>query len=496
MWATKKTLWAWLLIGTMATTVNADNVNGANDQPTSNPASAEPAPPAASRRQLPAAGPRGQSFAGSKPQAGRPASTPGRVASPSDSATPPAQMIPTPSASTVAGKPSAGKAAATAATLQRHEVSNEEKEILVTQALDELTTLRIQEKPIGEAIQILSDNTGIPIEFDRFVLGCLPYGTKTMISATIPNQPLRTSLTALLNPLACQFKQTQAKLVISPRPALFRIGRRAAWEEVTLIERLYAKPWSKELSNSLKFQFQGMSAAEATAARQKIDTLADSIGAGSAANVLDLACDQNGWAWHPEKDILVICTKTRQVEMQLQRLISVQYTNMQLKDVLLDLAQQSGMVLKMEPGVLAMLPAQQTERYRLMLENVTVRQAFEVISGETGLGYAIEGDGIRITLSSTATTQASGNNGPIATKSTNPAVGTVPVPGIPGATWFIREQDLSPSVNQARIEYIQQVGKQLQAALSSTNPSSTANPSANVTANATDAAAEPTITTP
>jgi hypothetical protein len=356
----------------------------------------------------------------------------------------------------------AARAAAKAAALARPDTSDDDKEILVIQALDDLTTLKIEEKPITEAIRLFSESTGVPVAFDRFVLGCLPYGSKTVITATIQNQPLRESLMALLKPLACKFVQERAKLVIQPRPALFRIGRRATWEEVGLIERLYATPWSKALGDSLKFQFQDMSAADAAANRQKIYQLAGSVGAGFAARVLDLSCDQYGWAWHPEKDTITICTKLRQVELQMQRLVSVQYSGVQLKDVLLDLAQRAGLLLKMEPGVLVSLPSQQLERYRLTLENVTVRQAFELVAGETGLGYVIEADGIRITPSTTSPPALTAESGTtISTKSANPVVGTVPIPGMPGGEWFVREQDLPAGVNRARIEYLKKVGEKL-----------------------------------
>ncbi|MBI4580283.1 MAG: hypothetical protein HY718_11310, partial [Planctomycetes bacterium] len=323
----------------------------------------------------------------------------------------------------------------------------DEKEILVVQALDQPTNLTIQDMPICDAMRLLAEKTGVPIEFDRFVLGCLPYGSKTLVTAKIENQSLRDSLGALLRPLACKYGLIEGKVVIQPRPALFRICRRATWDEVTLIEKLYATDWSKALADSLDFQFQDMSAADSDANRKKFYELAESVGAGHAARVLELATHQYGWQWHPEgPKTVVFCTRTRQVELQLQRLISAQYSEVQIKDVLLDLAGRAGLLLKMEPGVLASLPTQQAERFRMHVENVTIRQAFELIAGETGLGYFIEPDGIRITANTVAAGSASSSEETAARTvqalRANSIVGQITVPGENGPTFFIREQDL------------------------------------------------------
>lgn len=342
----------------------------------------------------------------------------------------------------------------------------DEKEIKARQALDRPCSLKVQNQPITEAIRLLSESAGVPIEFDRFVLSCLPYGTRTQITATIQHQPLRDSLTALLRPLACKYGMDRDKIVIQARPALFRICRRATWEEVALIEKLYSVPWNRQLADTLEFQFMDMPSDAAEANRQKIIATAESIGSGSFARVLDIACDQFGWVWHPEGGTVAICTRVRQVERSMGRLVTVRYSEIQLKDVLLDLCQRAGILLKMEPGVLTALPAHQSERFRLTLENVSIRQAFELVAGETGLGFVIEPDGIRITPSTSGPLAGSrpgeGDTAALTlTKSANPVVGQVPIPGLDGAVWFIREQDLPPDVNRMRLQQLKLAGERI-----------------------------------
>ena len=356
-----------------------------------------------------------------------------------------------------------------AGTVTPAEPAPDEKEILIVQALEQPTSLNIQDVPIVDAVRLLSEKTGVPIDFDRFTLGCLPYGSKTLVTARIQRQPLRESLIALLRPLACKFVQEGDRLVIQPRPAMFRICRRATWEEVSLIQKLYSTPWSKALADSLQFQFQDMSEADTLASRKKLYELADSVGAGHSARVLEYASQQYGWEWHPEgPNTVSFCTRTRQIELQLSRSVSAQYSEAQLKDVLLDLAGWAGVLLKLEPGVLASLPTQQAERFHLTLENVTIRQALELIMGQTGLGYFIEPDGVRITASSFGG-GASSSPSAEPTVRVNPIVGQITIPGANGTSYgfYIREQDLSPDINELRLLKVKQCVPQLRAVLMS-----------------------------
>jgi len=352
--------------------------------------------------------------------------------------------------------------------------SDDSKEILIVQALEQPTSLRIEDAPIGEAIRLLSEKTGVPIEFDRFILGCLPYGSRTMVTATIENRPLRESLTALLNPLAAEYVLQTDKLVIQPRPALFRICRRATWDEVALIQKLYSTPWSRALADSIEFQFQDMSTSDAAASREKIYRLADSVGAGPAARVLELACKQYGWEWYPEGKTIAICTNTRQVERQLQRTVTAQYNEVQLRDVLLDLVvNRAGLELKLEPGVLASLPTHQVERFRMTLENVTVHQALQLVAAETGLAFFVETDGVRFAAGTFAgagsSTASSTDPAAAAVLRTNPIVGQITIPSENGSTisFFLREQDLPPDVNQLRQQYLRHASNAMRETLSS-----------------------------
>jgi len=282
-----------------------------------------------------------------------------------------------------------------------------------------------------------------------------------------------------LNPIALKYAVNKDRLVIKPRPALARLCRRATWDELATIEMLYGNPWSGELAKSLSFRFQGMPSADTKANGRRILDLAESIGTGSAAEVLEDACLQYGWCWHPDGKDIAVTPKTQQIERQLSQLVSVEYSGIQLRDVLLDLVGKSGTMLKMDPGVLASLPVHQTQRFKLSLQNVSIRQALELIAGETGLGYFIEPDGVRITANPYANPETEDTEereataqATVAALRADPLVGTINIPGKDGTSYsfFIRASDLPDKVNALRQARIQEAADQIQKALQATQP--------------------------
>ena len=354
------------------------------------------------------------------------------------------QPAASPSATPAAGSGAAGQADARA----------EEFEVTIIQALDQKIDFDVSNAPLRQAVQDLSDKTGIPIEIDRGTLELLPYGSKTILSATIQGRSLREGLIGLLRPIGLEFAVRGGKLMIGPTRLLRRIVRRATWEELRAIESLSTRPFSKELFDSLKFQFQDAGTGEGESNRQTLLRLAATVGAGSAGEVLEHACSQYGWAWYPEGDRIAVLTKAKQVDRQLETRVSLQYAQISLRDALLDLASRAGVLLQLEPGVLTKLPPQTGESLSLFIENATVRQALEVVTGLTGLGYFIEPDGIRFAANSLAASANPAGSVEAAVRAlrTNSIVGQITIPGRDGTSFafFIREDDLPPEVNEMR----------------------------------------------
>lgn len=346
----------------------------------------------------------------------------------------------------------------------------EELEVLIIQALDQPTDLDVEDVPIRRALQQLGENTGIPIALAAGTTDVLPYGAQTRLSATIEDRPLRESLTALLQPLGLTFAPTKERVLVKPTAPLERLCRRATWDDLAILETLTTHPFSEELFASLAFQFQDTSADDASANRRKLIEVAASVGAGTAAEVLEHACGQLGWTWYPSGEVIAVLTQTRQVERQLETRVSLRYAQVSLTEALTDLANRAGVLLRFDPGVMNTLPPQTAERFSLTMENATVRQALEVIAGETGLGYFIEPEGVRVSntqLHTTSATPSSPDNLAVQAEVTaqataaalrsNSIVGQLTFPMPDGSTFsfFIRHNDLPPEVNQMRESKIQ-----------------------------------------
>ena len=358
------------------------------------------------------------------------------------------------------------------------EPEEDSTEISIIQALDQNTDLEVSDIPIREVIQQLADKTGLPIEIESGTLPLLPYGSRTTLSATIVSQPLKESLTALLQPIGLTYEVQKERLLIKANKHLARIVGRATWKELETLEMLYQLTWSEELFDSLKFQFQDSPAADLETNRETLRRLANAVGEGTTAEVLELACDQYGWAWYPTDEFISIVTKTRMVEQQLQKRVSLKYVHKTLSEALLDLVKRAGVLLRMDPGVMASLPPQTAERFTLSIENASIRQALEIISGETGLGYFIEPDGVRLTTSSFALPSAEGTNSSdaaadataratVAALRSNSIVGQITVPTDNGSSFsfFVRENDLPPEVNEMRKAKIRSAVNQIRQSL-------------------------------
>jgi hypothetical protein len=353
---------------------------------------------------------------------------------------------------------------------------DDESDIRIIQALDKQINLNVADAGIRDVVQQISAAAGVPIELEPAALDLLPYGSKTLLTATVEHRPAREVLTRLLRQLGLAFRAEKTKVLIVPTEPLRRIARRATWEELGLLEKLSSTPWSKELFDSLQFQFQDARAGYADANRERLWELAGAVGVGTGAEVLEHACDKYGWCWAPSGNVITILSKTRQVEKFLNKRVTVRYNQTSVERALLDLANQAGVLLQIDPGALASLPAQTADRFTLSLENQTVRQALEVIAGQTGLSYSIEPSGVRIAANTTTAPSATDitTAAELAAKAarSNSVVGQITIPNPDGTSFsfFIRENDLPAEVNKMRTAKIKGIIKQFEQALSAEQP--------------------------
>jgi type II secretory pathway component GspD/PulD (secretin) len=346
----------------------------------------------------------------------------------------------------------------------------------ITQALDKRISLTLTDLVIREAVQQLSDAAGVPIGIEEGTVDLLPSGSRTLLTVKVDGQPLREVLKELLRQLGLTYRTERNGLTISPTEPLRRIARRATWEELALLAKLASTPWSKELFDSLQFQFQDARAGYADANRERLWELAGAVGVGTAAEVLEYACEKYGWCWAPSGNVIAILSRTRQVEKLLNKPVNVSYTQVSVEQALLDLARKAGVLLQFDPGAVSTMRPQMSELFTLTMENGTIRQALEVIAGQTGLSYFIEPTGIRIAASTVASSPATdiAAAAELAAKAarSNSVIGQLTIPNPDGTSFsfFIRENDLPPEVNKMRQAKIRKIIDQLRRNLAAEQP--------------------------
>ena len=337
--------------------------------------------------------------------------------------------------------------------------ASDDHEIRAVLALDGRIDVRVEDQPLAQALQKMSEQADIPILLTSQSARYLPYGWQTRVSASIQDCTLREGLTALLRPLGFFFAATPEGIAVEPRPQLRRMGRRPTWDDLDTLAPLLRKDYSEALFDELQLQFRDIPAADGDANRRSLRERANAVGSGTMVEVLEHACDEQGWTWYPDGARIVVLPKTRQIERQLDKRISLRYTHIHLTSALADLADQAEVLIRFDPGVLADLPPQTTERFSLSIENATVRQALEVIAGETGLSYVIEQDGLRITRPPAATGVATASpdstadvQAAVAAMRTNAIIGQLTFPMDDGTSFslFIRENDLPHDVDTLR----------------------------------------------
>ena len=342
-------------------------------------------------------------------------------------------------------------------------------ETLVEQALDAPVELNVQELALTKAFEQIAEQTGVSVRISDDVLALLPYGANTKVNAEMRGISLRQGLDELTGALGLCFVVIDRGLEVLPRPALQRIGRRATWSELDLLNQLAhtnvsADPAALDrLEQQIQFRIEGVNQPWS-----KLRPALGRVGAGSLDDVLTVACDGLDWVWHPEDKVLVVLTKTQQLERQLEQVVALRESHQPLVQVLQAIGDQIGAPVRLEPAVVAQLPVQITEDFSLYVENKTARQVLDLIAGTAGLAYHLDADQVLFTLPGQAAAMTTKPTSTRQRMRSDPYVGKFILPGADGVQieLLIRESDLDPEVNALRLRYLERANQAIKDALS------------------------------
>lgn len=334
----------------------------------------------------------------------------------------------------------------------------------VALAMDrKLPQLSLSSMEIPDALAEIGRQASVKIAMTDAAAELLPWGRHTKIAdLSVRQASLREILPQVLDPLGMTYVVGEDGIVVSASEPLARVNRRATWEELKLLRECNQTPYASQALAGLDIQYRLTSKVDAP---KMLERQLDRAGQGSLAQILEVACGSLGWVWLPEDKSIVIRTREAQIANQLSRRLSVKYTNTALSKILNDLASRADVAIFFEPGMMLKLPRSTAQNCTLLMEQGTIRQAFELLAAETGIEYQVSRDGISVGLS-----EAIAGDGAHSAARRSPYVGKITIPGKDGSfaiDFLLSSEDLPPDILEYREQiiedYVERARPELQA---------------------------------
>lgn len=275
---------------------------------------------------------------------------------------------------------------------------------LINEALDKPIKMDIN-ATLPQAIDQIGDKTGVRIQVQSSVWDLLPWGRDTNITVKIDNQTLRQALDAITRKLGLNFVLTEEAVELRPMPALRRLARRATVQELNALNLLRSnllglstdQPTVDQLLDAVDQRLEDLKSGLA------IDNRASNVFApnqivpvarnATLAGALESLVNNTRATWYPWGKSIVIISKVDEVGNQLSKTITIRYNGVDLSQVLMELSQRAGVPFDVQPGAIQEI-SPQFRSIRLFLDDASIKQALDAISGFTGLSYSVNEKGV------------------------------------------------------------------------------------------------------
>lgn len=279
---------------------------------------------------------------------------------------------------------------------------------LLNEALDKIYPLEAASTtPLPIVMKAIGEQTGVRIEASPAVWELLPWGDQTTVSFKIEGKTLRDALDAIARKLGLIVVLREQAVELQPMPALTRLGRRSSVQELAALDLLAStpaalgseRPTVRQLLEAVDLKLENLKstyaienrAADAARADQQIFVPRNA----SLMDALEALVKETRATWYPWGKSIVIIPKEDQVRGQLNKTITIRYNGVDVSQVLAELSQRAAVDFTIEPGAIQRVP-NEFRTIRLLLDNVTIRQALENLAGFTGLGYVVNENGVYI----------------------------------------------------------------------------------------------------
>jgi hypothetical protein len=333
-------------------------------------------------------------------------------------------------------------------------VSLADMRALIEQALDEPAAITLDNITLGDAIAVLTDQTGVTLRMPPDVMALVPHGDQTLIrEVQIANMPLRQGLVELFGPLGMTFVVHDAYVEIVPKEALRCLARPATWVELDALVELSAMQPGIDAEAMAQLQSKIQFLVPVPNGWSILSGAVRSVGAGPGDEVLTIACDKLGWGWCLSDQHIVVESREQQIRRQLEQPISLRMNNRPLFEILQELGDRTNVPVRAEPGALAALPLHIQKNFSVNVRNQRAEHVIEAICAETGLGYLLEPGGVL--LYHPTATGGPATDDPKATTNVSmadPYIGKLVVPLEDGTSmeWLIRQSELPEDLRDMR----------------------------------------------
>lgn len=317
-------------------------------------------------------------------------------------------------------------------------------EIALQRRLDQPFTSKIDGVALSKAFEDVQNAAKIKILVDQAAYDSLVYGATTKISAEFRSAPLRAAIGEILLPLSLEQVVSGDTVIIRPSPALLRVGRRTTWDELKLLQTLRTTQlprldvdWQQDIRSlvgkaDLLVRIEGADGGLHDKGMQAVKAVLPC----TIEQALDTYSGTTGLVWTVDQNSLLIMTKRRWVERQLQRPVIIKQFNGKTEQVVNELSRLSRVRLVPDPGLYDVVPT-------LTLDSdSTLQRTLDSLAGSYRITTEIVEDTIALRLPGTPPAAARGE-----------IVGRVSVPMSPGGPvfdLFIRDTDLTPEQNEQR----------------------------------------------
>lgn len=278
-------------------------------------------------------------------------------------------------------------------------------EVQLQRALDNPIDLTLDKTELAKAFDAIASKGKISLQIDQACYDALPYGATTRVNVVFRASPLRLALDEVLSPLGLEQSVSGNTVTVRPTPALQRVGRRAEFEELKLLQTLrqtqlptFAGDWTETLRTLLgkpemTVQLSPPSDPAASAAADKALAQVKSILPCTVAQALDAYSAGTGEIWTVNAQNVLILPMKKWIGRQLERPIVIHQNNAPLADVIAELAHLSRIRFQPEPGLYQAVPT-----VSLNSDNGTVQQTLDALSGATSIAYDVRDDSIFLHL--------------------------------------------------------------------------------------------------